>query len=207
MCLEYKTLAVNNSAQGLCTLLSCLTLEHYWLFHLQSIDLIDKLIYMWTEWVLGRIRDWTAGFKTQGAQAYQCFVAGLIWTYIGLSLLISSVFIYVCIKKLTIYRRTGLYPWLHPRWRRRRFFLLFFLRLLAPRCRSLLGLVLLTSHPLPSPIFQHCLFPAATTTSQLQLSPPPHTYPVMAAVTARPTVWLCPLSCPPLLFIWIDTAS
>lgn len=27
----------------------------------------------------------------------------------------------------------------------------------------------------------------------------------MAAVTARPTVWLCPLSCPPLLLFWIDT--
>lgn len=115
------------------------------------------------------------GLITQHAQAFQCFVAGLFErTLVCLSLFL--LFIYVCIKKLTIYRRTGLYPWLHPRWRRRRFFLLFFLRLFAPRCRSLLGLVLLTSRPLPSPIFQHCLFPAATTTSQLQLrlAPPPH---------------------------------
>lgn len=116
------------------------------------------------------------------------FCCRSVWTCIGLSLFISSVFIYVCIKKLTIYRRTGLYPWLHPRWCRRRFFLLFFFRLFAPRCRSLLRLVLLTSHPLLSPTFQHCLFPAATTTSRLQHLPtPPSSYPVMVAVPARPT--------------------
>lgn len=40
-------------------------------------------------------------------------------------------------------------------------------------------------------------------TAATQACPPP-LYPVMVAVTARPTVWLCPLSCPPLLFIWID---
>ena len=39
--------------------------------------------------------------------------------------------------------------------------------------------------------------------------PPPHShshsclYAVMVAVTARPTVWLCPLSCPPI-FIYLD---
>lgn len=54
------------------------------------------------------------GLITQLAQAYQCFVAGLFErTLVCLSLFL--LFIYVCIKKLTIYRRTGLYPWLHPR--------------------------------------------------------------------------------------------
>lgn len=57
--------------------------------------------------------------------------------------------------------------------------------------------------PTPLPHFP-TLFPAATTTSQLQLRLAPH-YPMMVAVTARPTVWLRPLSSPPLLVIWIDT--
>lgn len=71
-----------------------------------------------------------------------------IWACIGLFLLISSVFIYVCVKKLTICCWTSLYPWLHPCCCR----CCFFLRLLAPRCRSLLGLVLLNPpHPFPAP--------------------------------------------------------
>lgn len=157
--------------QGLCTLLSRFTLEGYRLSHLNTIDLIIHLIYMQPEWVLGRSRAGTAGFNNT-CISVSVLCCRSVWTYIGLSLFISSVFIYVCIKKLTIYRRTGLYPWLHPRWCRRRFFLLlFFFRLFAPRCRSLLGLVVLTSHPLPSPISRHCLFPAAPTTSRLH-SPP-----------------------------------
>lgn len=74
---------------------------------------------------------------------------------IGLSLLISSVSIYVCEKKLTICCWTSLYPWHHPCCCRCRFFLLF-LRLFAPRRRSLLGLVLLNPPHLPAP----SLFPA-----------------------------------------------
>lgn len=57
------------------------------------------------------------------------------------------MFIYVCVKKLTICCWTSLYPWLHPCCCRCCFFLLFF-RLFAPRRRSLLGLVLLNP---PSP--------------------------------------------------------
>lgn len=86
---------------------------------------------------------------------------------IGLSLLISSVSIYVCVKKLTICCWTSLYPWLHPCCCCCRFFFLLFLRLFAPRRRSLLGLVPLNPHP---------LLPSSSTVPVpcFLLLPPPH---------------------------------
>lgn len=104
-----------------------------------------------------------------------------IWACIALFFLISSVFIYVRVKKLTICCWTSLYPCLHPCCCCCCFFLLF-LRLFAPRRRSLLGLVLLNP---PLTLFQHrpsSLFSSALTTSRLQLGP---ACPMMAALAAQ----------------------